>query len=728
MKNKLLLLIISLLFLKVGFAQSNHIINIDGTNDGWSGLETFTNCSSADNAYFTWDADFIYFGIKDAEADYGNLATFIYLDIDPSGTNGSNSAYAWDNNITTPFNADWVIVWKNNPGADYIEIRKYVTGNWNQIASSTSTSLNYNSVEVVKFAIGSDYREVKIKRTIFDNPIAIKLASFTQQDYGSKWRYFAWPSNDWTDKANGSSQSIPNYYGFILKDQISQTNSPYYNADIKSFDGSTNGTGTDWSTPENWTSDALPSSSTLAIIPSGKTVNIASTSTADAYDLVVNGTLTIKSDATGTGSLKHNSNNVPATVERYIKAANWTDAQNGWHLLSSPVSSPNQSISGVWTPDGTSKNDYDFYALDESEPINSWKNQKVSENSITEFIPGSGYMVAYEETPLLPRTFAGFLTTSDVTLSGLSYTDNSPYPGFHLVGNPFACAINWNSGTWTKTNIDDNAYVWSEGAYVSTAAPGYNFIPATNGFMVRVNSSSGTLIIPADSRDHNIQNWYKSSQEMILLKANDLANNMTQTSIVRFNSQATTGYDTEFDSYFVKGYAPTFYSSSEGNKLLLNTLPLINESLQIPFTFVKNNSENFSIELQQNIDGFTPYLEDLKTNTIQNLTENPIYTFTSEAGDDPNRFELRFMTPTGLEKTSTKSSLRVYTTNGKINISGVDGKAEVYVRNIVGQVFLRNSVNGSTLQSFNTSNLPAGIYMVSVVSATKTVSQKVVVK
>ncbi len=48
------------------------------------------------------------------------------------------------------------------------------------------------------------------------------------------------------------------------------------------------------------------------------------------------GTLTIKSDASGTGSLIE-SNGVNATVERYL-------SQDKWHYVSAPVDDPNTSI------------------------------------------------------------------------------------------------------------------------------------------------------------------------------------------------------------------------------------------------------------------------------------------------------------------------------------------------------------------------------------------------
>ncbi len=198
-------------------AQSNHTITIDGTNDFTPDTEAFGNFSSADNGYFTWDANYIYLGIADVEADYGDLATFIYFDTDPEGTNGTVDAYAWGNNIVTPFAADYVVVWKNKSGADYIEVRDYNEGttSWDQYDFENSTSLN---TDEVNFAIGTDFREVRIKRSILGSPSSIKVTSFTEQQYSSNWRYFAWASDGWTDANRGAGQSIVHYHGFTLTD------------------------------------------------------------------------------------------------------------------------------------------------------------------------------------------------------------------------------------------------------------------------------------------------------------------------------------------------------------------------------------------------------------------------------------------------------------------------------------------------------------------------------
>ncbi len=201
------------------FAQSNHSMKIDGTNHFNTTYEEFTDISHGSNtsqrAYFTWSADSIFFGIYDGEADYNNMATFMYFDTDPEDTNGTTNAYAWGENITTPFKADYVVVWKNDTNGDYIEIMHWNGSSWDKVSSASSSSLDDGDYKV-KWAIGTDYREVGIARSTIGSPSAIKFCSFTEQQWGDNWRYFAFPSEDWTDANRAASQSITHYKGFTL--------------------------------------------------------------------------------------------------------------------------------------------------------------------------------------------------------------------------------------------------------------------------------------------------------------------------------------------------------------------------------------------------------------------------------------------------------------------------------------------------------------------------------
>ena len=186
---------------------------------------------------------------------------------------------------------------------------------------------------------------------------------------------------------------------------------------------------TDWSEPNNWCG-GVPTSSTDALIPSGVshyptvdittaicrdiTINSGATLTiAEAKALHVTGVLTnsngnsglkLNSSSAGTGSLLHSTNNVPATVDRYISGS-----AEDWHFLSSPVAA--QVIStgtgpGTWTPSGTYGNGtgYDLYTWDEA--ASCWVFQLNTNLGITPnwptyhpesyFKPGCGYLYSLQ--------------------------------------------------------------------------------------------------------------------------------------------------------------------------------------------------------------------------------------------------------------------------------------------------------------------------------------------
>lgn len=421
----------------------------------------------------------------------------------------------------------------------------------------------------------------------------------------------------------------------------------------------------------------------------------------------VNSGLIIKSGA----SLIQSSASVSATVERDISA--WTDAAHGWHLLSSPVTTLTVANS-PFNPGATD----DFYAW--SEPDNLWLNQKVTPIIMT---PGNGYMVAYANTAT--KQFIGTLNSSDITLSGLANHTGTNH-GWHLLGNPFPCALHWGNSTWVLNNISGAAKIWNESTatYVEIATD--EIIPALNGFMVET-SGSGSLTIPLNERAHDGTAFYKSSSATaIKLVAHDVENQTAQESIIRVNAAATDVFDPAFDSHFLAGYAPQFYSVKNSENLSTQNLPNL-DNRTIPMVFVKNGASTFSIELAKSIPGIPVYLLDKKTNIVQNLSENPVYTFTSAKSDDPARFVLSFFNPTGLDKPVGKDALQIYATAGKINVSGAEAKGEIIVRNMLGQVILRSAVNGKSLYSVNTAGLPVGVYVVSVVSGTQVKSQKVVI-
>jgi hypothetical protein len=122
------------------------------------------------------------------------------------------------------------------------------------------------------------------------------------------------------------------------------------------------------------------------------------------------------------------------------------------------------------------------------------------------------------------------------------------------------------------------------------------------------------------------------------------------------------------------------------------------------------------------------FLVDKKTNTVTNLSKNPVYAFTSAVGDDANRFELSFLDVTGVTKPDSKNNFTVYQSKGNINITSQSNvNAEILVTNLVGQVVMRGKTNGNSLTTLDAGNLQNGVYVVSLVGNGKKVSKKLVV-
>lgn len=461
-------------------------------------------------------------------------------------------------------------------------------------------------------------------------------------------------------------------------------------------------------------------------INSGKIFEIGPGKQVTAATITNNGGnagLVIKSDASGTGSLINDNAGVPATVERYIAAANWGVASSGWHMLSSPVET--QAISGNWTPTGGS--DYDFYAWSESATSLNWLNQKESGNNITSFVPGKGFMVAYESasTPV----FQNDLNAEAEVITGLTRTTGNAYAGFNLVGNPYPCAIEW--GSVVKSDYVTNfAQVWNSSSGSYTVLNGIGHIPAMNGFFVNVSSGSvGSITIPTGAKVHSTVAWYKSSSPgQILLMARDLDHGTAQPSVICFNENGKIGFDPAEDCPFMAGFAPQFYTSGGNQWLAVNTLPSVTNETTVPLWFTKNSSTNFKISLEESVEAQV-FLTDKKMNQTVNLSQHGEYQFASQPGDDPQRFTLHFAS-VGVGENPVAPQIAIFSHNNKVMIRSIDNQpldGEVKVYNMLGQVVNENIINN--LSTFEmTLDAPSGYYIVRAVTQGQVVTRKIFIQ
>jgi hypothetical protein len=453
------------------------------------------------------------------------------------------------------------------------------------------------------------------------------------------------------------------------------------------------------------------------ILP-GKSLTVSGTLT----NLAGNAGLIIASDETGTGSLIHTTSSISGTVQRFMNNADWASSQDGWHLISSPVTS--QAISPNFTTDP-----YDFYCW--YEPTAQWVNFKNTTtaptwntaNGSTNFTLGRGYMAAYDAGGT--KNFTGTLNVANVSFSNLTFNAGT-FDGLHLLGNPFSSAITWYTG-WSTTAVGGVAKIWNEAGLSYSSINAGEIIPETQGFFIEVSSGTNAITIPAANRTHSAQAFYKATTyPVIKLSANNIDFPSFQESQIRFNPASTEAYDFEFDGQFFAGYAPLFYSVSDGKNLDVNSLPTLELSTIIPFTFIKNEGDNFSINAEIENVSETVYLLDKKTSIDHDLSTNPVYTFTATANDDPNRFEIHFGV-VGINESNNENSLNTYVYGDRLYVMNTSGKTNLQLFDLQGRLVQSSVLNGTGLQSQSV-NLPAGVYVVRVNDEKSVKSVKLVIE
>lgn len=498
------------------------------------------------------------------------------------------------------------------------------------------------------------------------------------------------------------------------------------------WDGDTDG---DWSEASNWNPNFVPVTVNDVIIADVTNQPVLTTSDqVTCNDLTVNtgATLTIESGASATASLIVNGT-ATGNIIMQRQIASWTDNLHGWHHISSPVTAQDIQPNFVANPPTTNE---DFYSWDEVN--NYWINAKDNSGNWNtsfedDFVVGTGYLVSFGSSTAVSHEFSGVPNTGDVVKTGLAYTESSGASGWHLLGNPYPSALLWNNTNWNLSNIDATAKVWDEGnsSYVDISSG--DVIPSNQGFMTHVTASgTGSLTIDASDRTHDATNWYKSAgagANTFVLIAHDPVGNTSQKSIIKINNNASPAFDSHYDSKFISGYAPQFYSIANGIELSTNTLPELRSDMVVPFGFVKNGSENFYLEavgLEEFETEGNVFLKDKLLNKTHNLSEDPVYHFSSSSSDEINRFEILF-NPLGIDVSEQQQlSLHVYSSKNKINIINVKGiQGKVYVFDIFGRCTAKFELTGAKVHQHSTHG-STGIYIVKIISKDgKESSQKI---
>uniref|UniRef100_UPI0030DBB002 hypothetical protein n=1 Tax=uncultured Polaribacter sp. TaxID=174711 RepID=UPI0030DBB002 len=490
--------------------------------------------------------------------------------------------------------------------------------------------------------------------------------------------------------------------------------------------------------------------STQTIITNTLTINTEKVFKIEAdKNLTVTGTivnnadtsgLILKSNASGTASLLHNTPDVPVTVQRYISGI-----AEDWHFLSAPVS--NQDISGSWNPAGTYGNGtgYDLYIFNEPTPCWTYQlNTTVaptwpSIHPTANFVTARGYLYS-TQAPNPTKEFIGLLNNGAISYPITNESPDLVVQGFNLIGNPYPSSIDWKSiNGWSRTNLITSGggydmWIWNQaannyGIYNSNGDIGTNgvtqHIAPAQGYFIRAVNNGDISMSNAVRVNTGASNWLKGTK------------NETNNLKIRITSSEGHGSDEvlllfgypENEAGAVKLYsqneaAPSAYLYDLKKDLSVRYLTDTIENSQVPLHFKAGRDGNYSLSIDAEIGAFDILLlEDKKNNSITDLNVNANYQFKGTINDDANRFVLHFKDITEVNESLPVS---IFYDGNEVNVdlTLVNEETDIKVFDMLGRLLLNKKGAGKMIHRFSVHPKHA-VYIIVATSEEKS-SRKVV--
>lgn len=456
------------------------------------------------------------------------------------------------------------------------------------------------------------------------------------------------------------------------------------------------------------------------------------------------------SDAGFSGTMTGN-----ITAQRYHAAASGTFNQ---HLMGAPVSgaafSDITAVSGSNGVAVTPTADCDETQLDAASNYGSifeFNEAQVSScvlegwnvRSSGNTSNGKGYAVAISGagtvdvtgTPNLGATY----TQSALNNSGWNNTSlqGNPYnSGWHLLSNPYLASVDL-SYAGGNTAFDNNVQVMHTfggfaGTYQPLSMSGTELLAPFQGFMVR-NSSAGAGTFTFNEADRRLAT--ATFQKTGIVDGLDIlveGNGFADITKIRFDADATIGYDTYYDAYKFpsKLGQPTLYTVNDDEWSSINTKPDVASTPSIPMGFQPGTDGTYTFSVEMDLPtGVTAILEDEQLGLFQNLNDVPTYSFSSLATDDWDRFTIHFSMVTDVEETFVnRPSVFCDGTTLTVVNAGVNESVTMTLYDLTGRVLLTETIQSNETAQFPVSQFATGIAVTQLHGAAFQISEKVVLR
>lgn len=508
--------------------------------------------------------------------------------------------------------------------------------------------------------------------------------------------------------------------------------------------------------------------------------------------LTTNGLLTLSSNNTNTASLAAVAGTISGnvTVERYIPA----HSSRAYTLVSSPVSSP--TIKAGWQEGGASTPNYgtqitgantgsidgfdavsaagiaSIYSYDDNAIGSKWVG--LVNTNVNTLSAGTGYLLfvrgdrtvapggANSSTATTLRA-TGTLTTGTVTFATSGGTaGTAPLLGtaakYSLIANPYPCAIDWLSGSITKSNINASFTIYdpSLGSFISsdgtTKSPNSGqqqarYIQSGQAFFIQANTSAPSLVIAEAAKTTSATTSASTTVFGTQLPTAQLNvnfyradNSFADGAVAVFNNNYSKQDDAKDADKFLN-FNETISFSENTRTLSIDARPMpVNDTLQINTNkMTANTTYNIAIDGNgfDNTNLSSAVLIDNLTSIRTNIDISGItnYSFTTTTANESGRLQIVLnnkSTAIATDDTNTELSVTLganpVTDHILVNYAAKQsGNTSIRLINIAGQsltnINLGLQQNGQI--SIPVSQYTKGLYLVEVIVGENKVLKKV---
>jgi hypothetical protein len=387
-----------------------------------------------------------------------------------------------------------------------------------------------------------------------------------------------------------------------------------------------------------------------------------------------------------------------------------------------------------------------------------------NDNLLTQAIPaGTGVLsrVGFDLTGKV-LSWSGTLNNGDIDKI-LELTTCDFGDGLNFVGNPYATPLDWEQ-VYSDNNADISpfAYVWTPDP--SATSP-FGASPS-DGYFTVYDATAGTSTIPhPDYSDES-----GAAANIIAIGQGFFVRALNDNVVLDFNNGQRIGDNYTFllreskpkdalqlivegekgkdytniylSDLFVNEFNPAedalkmtnpglnLASKCDDKQLMVNRVHKQEDVIEVPLLLGVNASGQIKFTIGnggfESLDYIALFV-DKKLNKQQIITSNFEYSYTANAGDENERFVIKFVKGNSAANSFSNEQLNMFVSNNELNVFAENtSQANISILDASGRMVQHeNALFNNNKALININNLSNGIYMVNVQGAAITNTQKI---